>query len=164
MANVLFFGKEFQAFRNAAERAIALNPMDGDTSACMGCLMAFAGDWEHSCALAERAMQLNPHHPGWYCYADFYNSYRQGDYRGALGAALKINLPGSWGTNFVLAAAYGQLGEREAAGKAVRGLLALRPDFAVVAREELGKWFDVELVEHLIDGLRKAGLEIAVEK
>jgi len=43
-------------------------------------------------------------------------------------------------------------------------LLAIRPDFAVVAREELGKWFDVELVERLIDGLRKAGLEIAVEK
>jgi hypothetical protein len=29
-----------------------------------------------------------------------------------------------------------------------------------VAREELGKWWDPELIEHLIDGLRKAGLEI----
>jgi hypothetical protein len=31
----------------------------------------------------------------------------------------------------------------------------------VIAREELGKWWDAELVEHLIAGLRKAGLEIA---
>jgi hypothetical protein len=36
-------------------------------------------------------------------------------------------------------------------------------DFAVVAREELGKWWQPELVEHLMDGLHNAGLEIASE-
>ena len=41
-------------------------------------------------------------------------------------------------------------------------LLAVRPDFPTVAREELGKGHP-ELVEHLIDGLHKAGLEIAEE-
>jgi hypothetical protein len=30
-----------------------------------------------------------------------------------------------------------------------------------VARRELGKIWDPQLVEHLIDGLREAGLEIA---
>jgi hypothetical protein len=43
----------------------------------------------------------------------------------------------------------------------VRDLLASRPDFPLGAREELRKWWDAELIEHLIDGLRKAGLEIA---
>ena len=60
----------------------------------------------------------------------------------------------------MLAAAYGQLGDREAAREALRALLALRPDFATVARVELGKFWDPELVEHLIEGVRKAGLEI----
>jgi hypothetical protein len=46
----------------------------------------------------------------------------------------------------------------------VRELLALKPDFLVVARKELGKWWEPELVEHLIDGLRKAGLEISGEE
>jgi tetratricopeptide (TPR) repeat protein len=160
LAQALFFRKEFQAFRNAAERAIALNPMDGNATALVGCLMAFAGDWEHGCALADRAMQLNPNHPGWYRSLVFYNAYRQGDYRGALDAALKFNMPGFWGTHSTLAATYGQLGEQEAARHALRALLALRPDFAAVAREELGKYFDPELVRHLIDGLRKAGLEV----
>jgi hypothetical protein len=43
----------------------------------------------------------------------------------------------------------------------VRDLLALVPDYAAVARQELGKIWDAQLVEHLIDGLRKAGMDIA---
>ena len=60
----------------------------------------------------------------------------------------------------MVAAAYGQLGERDAATKALRELLILWPGFGVSAREEMGKWCDPDLVEHLIDGFRKAGLEI----
>jgi len=157
LASALFFRRELQAFRSAAERAIALNPMDGFTAAYLGMLMAYAGDWERGCALAEQAIRLNPHSPGWYRFASFFDAYRKSDYRGALDVALKINMPGFWRTNLALAAAYGQLGELEAARNALRALLTLRPDFAV--REELAKWWDPGLVEHLIDGLRKAGLE-----
>ncbi|MFY9530711.1 MAG: protein kinase [Candidatus Acidiferrales bacterium] len=163
LAATLFFRRELQAFRNAAERAVALNPMDGFTIAYLGFLTAYAGDWERGCALVEQARSLNPHHPGWYWFPSFFDAYRKSDYRGALEVAFKINMPGFWRTHLALAAAYGQLGEGEAAGDAGRELLALRPDFAVVAREELGKWWDPELVEHLIDGLRKAGLKIAAE-
>jgi TolB-like protein len=160
LAAAQFFQREFQSFRNNAERAISLNPMDGFTTAYLGFQIAYSGDWERGCALAERAIQLNPHHPGWYRFTFFFDAYRKGDYRGALDIALKVNMPGFWRTHLALAAAYGQLGEREAARNAAQDLLAVRPDFAVAAREELRKWWDPELVEHLIDGLRKAGLEI----
>jgi hypothetical protein len=40
-------------------------------------------------------------------------------------------------------------------------LFVIRPDFPVVVRQELEKWWQPELVAQLIDGLRKAGLEIA---
>jgi hypothetical protein len=36
-------------------------------------------------------------------------------------------------------------------------LLISRPDFAVTAREWNEKFFDPELLEHVIDGLRKRG-------
>jgi hypothetical protein len=36
----------------------------------------------------------------------------------------------------------------------------LRPDFAQAARYEYAKWYEPEEIEHIIDGLRKAGLEI----
>ena len=60
----------------------------------------------------------------------------------------------------IVAAAAGQLGEEEIAEKAVRDLLALRPDMAVDVRENLGKWFQTEFVEHVVEGLVKAGLQI----
>lgn len=163
LAVALFFRRELQDFRIAAERAVALNPMDGDTKAFMGILMAYAGDWEHGVKLAEEALTLNPHHPGWYRFSSFFNAYRKGDYRAALDVAQKINMPTYFATHAALAAAYGQLGEKQAAERAVGELLAQVPDFPRVGREEFEKWFFGAggLLEHFLDGLRKAGLAIA---
>jgi TolB-like protein/Tfp pilus assembly protein PilF len=164
LALTLFFRKEMQAFRTAAEKAIALNPMDGCNIAHLGSFIAYAGEWERGCGLVEQALQLNPNHPGWFWFPLFFNAYRKRDYSGALNFALKINLPGYHGTHMALAVAYGQLGQRDEAGKAVQELLKLRPDIALIARPALGMSLDPELVEHVIDGLRKAGLEISGEK
>jgi serine/threonine protein kinase/tetratricopeptide (TPR) repeat protein len=160
LASTLFFRKEFGAFRAAAERAIALNSMDGLTAAYLGLQIAFSGDWERGCFLAERATQLNPNHPGWYWFPMCFNAYRLRDYRRALEIVLRVNLPEFWRTQLTLAAVYGQLGELDAARNAVQELLKIRPHFATVGRIELNKWWDAELIEHLVDGLRKAGLEI----
>jgi tetratricopeptide (TPR) repeat protein len=164
IAQALFYRKEFPAFRSAAERAITLNPMDSGTTAYMGSLMSYAGDWKRGSALVRRAMELNPKHPGWYWFVLFYDAYRKRDYRAALGVALQINLPGFYGTPLVAAAAYGQLGERDGAGQALRELLGLCPDFALSARAELGKHLEPVLLEHMVEGLRQAGLEVAAEE
>lgn len=94
----------------------------------------------------------------------FANAYNKGAYREALDAALRINMPGYFHAQAALAAAAGQLGQHETARKAVRDLLAIKPDFGNEARHEYTKWYSPELVEHLLDGLRKAGLEIAPEE
>jgi serine/threonine protein kinase len=164
LATTLFLQRDMMAFRSMAERAIELNPMDGSNLAHCGMLIANSGDWEHGCALVESALRLNPHHPGWYWFAHFKNAYRKGDYRGALSFAVKFNLPGYFYAHALTAAVYGQLGMREQTQKALQELLALRPNFAVEARKEFEKSYDLELTEHLIDGLRKAGLEIADEQ
>ena len=160
LAQVLFFQKEFQSFRNSASRVAALNPMDGNSIAFVGELLIYSGDWERGLELAARAKQLNPNHPGWFWFADFYHAYRQRDYRGALGFALKVNMPGHWGTYLMLAAAHGKLDENDAATKALQALLTLRPALAATIRKDSGKWFDSEYVSQLVDGLQKAGLEV----
>src|SRR5215471_11003275 len=161
LAYVYFFKRESQSFRNAAERAVALNPMDGNSLASLGELLIFTGDGERGLELSQRAKQLNPNHPGWYWYANFYQAYRDRDYRAALNFVLKANLPGHWAQHVMVAAACGQLGEHESAAKAVADLLKLRPEAASGLREGFSKWWNSEDVAHLMDGLRKAGLEIA---
>jgi hypothetical protein len=98
-------------------------------------------------------MQLNPNHPGWYWFPLVLNAYRQRDYQGALDLALKINMPGFWRTQLMLAVSNAQLGNQDAARKAAQELVKIRSDFAVVGRTELRKWWDPELVEQLLEGL-----------
>jgi adenylate cyclase len=160
LAQAFYFRKEFESFRNTAERAVALNPMDGYSIAFVGELLTYTGDWKRGLELAGRAKQLNPHHPGWYWYADFYHSHLQRDFRGAIASLLRANMPGHWGFHAGLAACHAQLGERDAAGKALLELLRLRPDFAATVRAEFAKWWTPEYGELFIDGLRKAGLEV----
>jgi TolB-like protein len=160
LASTLFFLQDVQSFRTAAERAIALNPLEGYTLAYLGMLIAYSGDWERGCALANRAMELNPNHPGWYWFPRAFNAYRQRDYREARDTVLKANLPGFWRTQLMLAAANGQLGEHAAARNAVQDLLKIRPNFRELPRDELKKWHDEEMKEHLLEGLRKAGLDV----
>jgi hypothetical protein len=53
-----------------------------------------------------------------------------------------------------------KLGQKEATAKVVEELLAARPDFPRVGLTEMGKWFSPELLDQIVDGLRKAGLEM----
>ena len=55
-----------------------------------------------------------------------------------------------------LAATHAQLGQGDAAAKSLTDLLGLRPDFALVGRVEVEKYHAPEMVERIIDGLRKA--------
>jgi TolB-like protein/Tfp pilus assembly protein PilF len=160
LATAHFLRRELPAFRNEAERAITLNPMDGFTMAYLASLVAYSGNWERGCAMAKQARDLNPHHPTWYWFSDCFNAYRQGDYRATLDIARKIEMPGFWRLNLALATAHGQLGERDAAARALHELLAAKPEFSSRAREELSKWWNADFVERLMEGLRKAGLDM----
>jgi len=158
LAFVYFFRKEKAPFRAAVERTLALNPMDGTLIGLLGLLMHHAGEEERGLQMVETAMQLNPNYPGLLRFTAFTHAYCHGKYAEALEAAVRINMPGFFYAHSALAAALGQLGQQEAARKAVGDLLALRPDFAATARQEYAKWYEPEQVEHFIDGLRKAGL------
>jgi serine/threonine protein kinase/tetratricopeptide (TPR) repeat protein len=159
MAVALFFVKEMQAFHNEVERSLKLNSMDGSTLANLGMLTAFSGQWERGCAMTDRAAHLNPNLPGWHLFANAFDAYRRRDYEKALTISLKLNMRGLWGTNLMLSVSYGQLGEKEKAQIAVQNLLQQIPGFGTEARVELAKWWQPEFVEHLLEGLSKAGLE-----
>ncbi|MGA8438885.1 MAG: hypothetical protein WB762_16210 [Candidatus Sulfotelmatobacter sp.] len=160
LATVHFFRKEMIPFRVEAERALKINPLDASVKAYLGLLIASSGEWDPGCEMVESAMQLNPNCPGYFYFARCWGSYRLGKYEQTLEALARANMPNYFHVPAMQAAALGQLGRHEEARKAVQDLLALRPDFATVARQEYAKWYDEEHVEQVIEGLRKAGLQI----
>ena len=161
MSTVLLLRRETAASLHEADRAIELNPLDGGSNASMGANIAFAGDWARGCALIERSMDLNPHHPVWYRGMLSFKEYWNGNYRAAVDEAVKTNAPYLFWMQVGLAAGHGQLGEHTAAAAAVRALTEQVPDFAANARTILGTWLQPEFVERLIEGLRKAGMTVS---
>ena len=156
LAVALFFRKDRAGCLAAAERAMALNPLDGSNEASF--LIAFTGDWERGTSLIRRAMDLNPNHPAWYQLVLGINEYRLGRYREAVDAIRRANLgEGPW-TSPLLAAACGQSGDLAACDDTLHGLRTRTDDVARSARGLFEKWFEPRLVEHLMEGLRKAGL------
>jgi tetratricopeptide (TPR) repeat protein len=160
LATAEFFRNEQDAFQIAAGRAVALNPMDGFTLAYLGFLTAYAGNWERGGALSAKARSMNPHHPGWYWFVPCFDAYRKGEYKTSMEFVRKVNMPGFWRTQLAIAANNGQLAQHAAANEALQTLLMQRPDIARYSREELSIWWQPDMVEHLIAGLRKAGLAV----
>jgi tetratricopeptide (TPR) repeat protein len=160
LASVYFFRKEMVPFRVEAERALLLNPLDAAARAYIGLLTAASGEWDRGCEMVESAVHLNPNCPGYFYFARCWNAYRQGKYEEVLEGIARINMRNYYHVPGIQAAALAQLGRHEEAQKTIRALLALRPDFATAARQEYGKWYNAENVEQVIEGLRKAGLDI----
>jgi adenylate cyclase len=146
----------------AGERAVALSPNNAEALAEFGMRLALMGQWERGIALIDEAIARNPAHPGWYHTAPALNFYRQGRYAEALEEARQIEAPGWVHNHTILAMIYGQLGQEEQARAAARQLLQLDPDFEENAWYEIQlRNFPAQVAEHMIEGLRKAGLRIA---
>jgi non-specific serine/threonine protein kinase len=162
LAEAHFFARDYTAFRDAAERAIALNPRNSHTRAYLGLLIAFSGEWDRGLALVQRAMALNPHFPDW-CYLPyFYNYYRKSEYETALQVLKKINMPEDPWPQMGIAATYGQLNHKEMARAAIELVRRHQPLYLDLKyyREDAEKWFaDTSIVEQLLQGLRKLGLK-----
>jgi len=161
LAEVQFFSRDFSAFRETAERAMSLNPRDGITSALMAILIAYSGEWERGAVLAQRTMELNRHHPGWYHLTVVHHQYRKGEYEAALQTAKKINMPEFHWAQLMIAAACGMLGRREEAHPAIELLRKYNPTFLDLnnVRDDIEKWLtDKDAVDQLLQGLQKAGL------
>jgi adenylate cyclase len=154
-------GEDLSSFYALAEQAVALNPNNATVIADLGLWMAYSGDWERGMPLIRKAVILNPLHPQWIFFAFFLDHYRTGEYREALTEGLKINLPDNAGVQTGLLAVYGQLGESE---KAKAKLDEIRANHPGVINDPRA-WFTKrrvpdELIESLMGGLRKAGMDV----
>ena len=163
LAAAHYYRREVGAFRAAAEHAISLNRRDSNIMAILGILMGYGGDWERGVELTTKAMELNPHHPGWYRFTTFFNAYHQKRYEEALTIVEKMNLSEYFATHYATAIAQSQLGRIPEARAAIKECVRLWPDFEQgILSGHLEKWMyaQPDLIEHIVDGLELAGLDM----
>lgn len=157
MAMSHFHARERIRFIREAEETIALNPNNGYLVGVAAWAIALVGEWERGLTVLGRIMGSNPHYPSWFLLAPYLECYRHGDYEGALLHAEKFNTKLAWDP-IVRAAALGQLDRRKDARDAVAELQTQFPNAAAdPAHYVRGYIFGEELVEDVVDGLRKAG-------
>ena len=63
---ILLEAREFERAGYHADRAVALNPHDGDAAAYRSYILCFLGRPEEALAESSRALALTPFHPSWY--------------------------------------------------------------------------------------------------
>ena len=160
LARTSFFRHDLGTFRSETEKALELAPNDTLLLASAGVHIAYSGGWDEGLSHMARAIKLNPHHQTWYHIPYFYNAYRRGDDQAALAVGLRINMPGFFWIQSLLAAAYGQLGMAGEAASAVASLQELYPGYSIETMTEIHRQynFEDEVVARMADGLRKAGL------
>ena len=154
-----YYRREMAAFREAAERALALAPNRTDLISSLGMHLAYAGEWARGLAMLDRARILNPLHPNWYWFPYAMDCYQRGDYAQALHYASQLNQQNFFWDHVFIAMICGQLGQLAPARQALDRALALCPPFKTDAKEIIGIIHtNPAMVDLCLDGLRKAGM------
>jgi len=149
-----------------AQQAIALDPNEADGYANLGAILAFAGRPEDGIGLFEQAMRLNPRYPPAYLMNLGFTYRMAGRYEEAI-APLKQVLTRN--PNFVpahlnLAICYAELGRLEEARAEVAECYRLNPGFSPEVFKQFLPYKNPADIEHFLDGLRKAGVEVSANK
>ena len=152
-------------------RAIALNPNDADTAALIVPMLVYLGRRQEGLDWIEKARRLNPFPGRWYQWYRGFALYSARDYEQAIRALRELS-PGHCRSYAYLAACCGRIGLIDE-GRAALGMLAEeweaeRAKFgdqvpatpADAAREWAERYRNPEDGGHLLDGLRKAGLDV----
>ena len=148
-------------FKHYAEKTVSLNPNDSFILADLGTWMGYAGQWEIAREWVAKSMQLNPKHQSWLWQTWHLNHFLKGEYRESRDYALKMNLPNNYMVQASLTAAYAMNGEQEKAEENLKHVLELRPNYAEDPRLPFRtRGMPKELIESIMEGLRKAGLEV----
>jgi serine/threonine protein kinase len=162
LAMVHFLRRDLAAFAPAADRATSLNPRNSNTFAYLGNLLVFTRQFEKGTALTRKAMEMNPHHAGWFHFALIWDHYSRDEFDKVLEHTNRVNMPGFFWPPLIIASVCGQLGRKSEATTALNELLMIDPEFGSHARNYIEPWlYATGFIEQILDGLRKAGLEIS---
>ncbi|WP_157015243.1 adenylate/guanylate cyclase domain-containing protein [Mesorhizobium xinjiangense] len=151
----MLYRKEHERSLASYRRALSLNPNDATIIAEMADALSHSGHPGEALEHFKRAMRLNPFYPDQYLW-DMAGAYMKlHEYEDAIKSVLKMNNVQQG--RRILAACYAHLGRLEDARREADMVRAAQPDFDA---ERWGKIIPdtPEVIDHFVQGLKKAGL------
>jgi adenylate cyclase len=155
---VCLYRREFEEAAREFERALTLNPNDSHTIATEAWLLAYEGRADEALDWITRALRLNPNCPDWYYSTHGMTLFCARRYDEAV-AELSRNFvnPDIWELMY-LAASLGQLGRPEEARLRAVRYASRKPLLSMTQFARHEPFRRAEDLQHLIDGLSKAGV------
>ena len=150
---------DFDAAAAAAERAIALNPAFADYRLAQ--VFYSVGEPAKAIAIAKMQMRIDPFHPHFAPLMAGVAHYHLKEYHDAQHWLSEVigRAPNHQYGHAFLAATYAQLGRLEDAHAEAAEVLRLNPRYSISGTQKRVSILKrAEDMEHLVDGLRKAGL------
>ena len=160
-ASAYFFTKQLDRFAQEADQALTLAPYDAEIIAALACMISSAGDHQRGVALAMKANALNADAAiGWYHSTVYTAYYLKGDYERALEVARQNQDQEMFYSYLEIIPIYGQLGLKQEALEAWRGLLKEYPG---ASAETFADWWRLwniheDEVARLMEGVYKSGV------
>lgn len=158
LGRIHIFYRRYEQAKAEIERAIAINPNDADALAGWGNILMWSGQTDAAIETLELAQRIDPELNPFDRSALSLAYYLKQRYDAAAEQA-ELNLRRTEGANFsriILAAADAQLNRTQETAQAVAAIRRLDPTFD--AQEFGTKFLSADDLEHLREGLRKAGL------
>jgi adenylate cyclase len=156
------FRGDHEAARVAGERAVELNPSLSGAHWALGVALTGLGRADDGAAAIQEAIRLSPRDPAMRFYLQNLGiahlmACRYEEAAECARRSLALSLDQA-APHRLLAACHGHLGRVEEARGAIREAVRLEPDFSL---EELRRINHPAIVEQLLDGWRKAGVDPA---
>ncbi|WP_138380513.1 tetratricopeptide repeat protein [Luteithermobacter gelatinilyticus] len=150
---------ELDKFENNVRMGLSIAPNSPALLADSGVYLCLCGEMEKGLSLVQKAMALNPQHPGWCRFALFHNHFVQGEYEEAMDHVRVVDMPDWFWPHALQAINYAMLDKPQESERAADNVLRLYPEFPDKAELECRKWFrrEEDLQKYLV-GLKKAGL------
>ena len=154
-----FLARDRAGVLAAAEKVIAINPLDTSKLAAAAIMLFGVGEVVRACAVARQAMSLHSHFAGWYRAPLMWQRYLAGEYVAALADAKGVNIETLRLGYSAAAAAAGQVGSAADARAAIDALARIdgRPPTSESERAQWSMWiWDETAVDHFMEGFDKA--------
>ena len=139
------------------DRALALNPTDTFTICLHGLWLAHLGRGDEALRSVDAGLRRDPFPPTFYWEFRGVALFQARRHREAIEAFSEVAQP-PWWCRCYLAACFAHLGIPVEARRHVAEVLRLKPDFSMTDIERTEPYQNSADIEHLEDGLRKAGL------